>query len=149
MMKSARKLKTLHLSYCDWLTDETLSTTLTLCKEIECLAVSSFRITDQSLFSIAKLHSLMKLSLSSTEVTDGGIMELLTGCTKLASLNVDDCPSVSIATLYSVYDLIRQGSLNKQLVIRFGGHLVKMNSLKDREEISYYYPGSIFTAKLK
>ncbi|XP_074604053.1 uncharacterized protein LOC141857454 [Brevipalpus obovatus] len=150
MIKPARKLKTLHLLYCDWLTDEMLSTTLTVCKEIECLDVPSSQITDKSLISIAQLESLVRLSLYSSKVTDEGVMKLLTRCTKLAFLNVNDCSSVSIATLYNAYDLISRGLLNKQLVILFGLHIVRMNTLKNREDISHYYPmKEVYTNILK
>ncbi|XP_074604046.1 uncharacterized protein LOC141857447 [Brevipalpus obovatus] len=138
MIKPARKLKKLFLPHCNWVTDEMLSTTLTVCKEIESLEVSSHKITDQSLISVTQLESLVELNLSFTKVTDGGIMKLLSECPKLTFLNVDDCYSVSIATLYSAYDLIRQGSLNKQLVICFEGYVVRMDTLKDREDISHY-----------
>ncbi|XP_074598166.1 uncharacterized protein LOC141852899 [Brevipalpus obovatus] len=140
IMKSARKLKKLILSYCDWLTDEMLSTTLILCEELKLLDVSSRQITDKSLISIAQLDSLVELSLTRTKVTDEGIMKLLTECISLAYLDVDNCFSASIATLYNAYDLISQGSLNKQLVICFGGHTVAMNTVKDRRDISHYYP---------
>ncbi|XP_074595951.1 uncharacterized protein LOC141851072 [Brevipalpus obovatus] len=138
MIKPARKLKKLLLPYCHWLTDAMLSTILTFCKEIECLDVSSHQITDQSLIPISQLDSLEEISLNTTRVTDEGIMKLLNECPGLASLNVNYCSSVSVATLYNAHDLISQGSTNKQLVIRFGGHIVKMNSLKNREEISHY-----------
>ncbi|XP_074604052.1 F-box and leucine-rich repeat protein 13-like [Brevipalpus obovatus] len=140
MMKSARKLKKLLLLSCYWLTDEMLSTALAVCKEIKCLAVVSSQITDKSLISIAQLDSLVILSLSGTKVTDQGIMKLLTKCINLAYLDVDDCFSVSFATLYNAYDLISQGSLNKQLVIRFRGHIVRMKIVKARENISDYHP---------
>ncbi|XP_074595680.1 uncharacterized protein LOC141850846 [Brevipalpus obovatus] len=138
MIKPAKKLKKLLLPNCIWLTDEMLSTVLTLCKEIEFLDVSSHQITDQSLNSIAQLDSLVELFLNSTHVTDDWIMKILTKCTKLAYLDVEDCPSVSIATLYQAYDLISQGSLNKHLVICFRGYAVRMNTLQEREDISHY-----------
>ncbi|XP_074600465.1 F-box and leucine-rich repeat protein 13-like [Brevipalpus obovatus] len=132
MIKSARKLKTLLLPNCNGLTDEILSTILNLCKEIGCLDVSSRQITDQSLISIAQLNSLVRLSLKNTRVTDEGIRKLLTGCTKLAFLNVDDCSSVSIATLYDAHDLISQGALNKELMIRVGGKTIPINTWTSR-----------------
>ncbi|XP_074601351.1 uncharacterized protein LOC141855285 [Brevipalpus obovatus] len=138
MIKPARKLKKLLLPYCIWLTDEMLFIALTFCKEIECLDVSSHQITDQSLIPISQLDSLEEISLNNTKVTDEGIIKLLSECPKLTFLNVDYCSSVSFETLYKAYDLISQGSLNKQLVIRFGGETIPMNPLKDREDISGY-----------
>ena len=97
-------MRVLGAESCQLLTDYGVGTLTSLCKKLTFLSLDFSRITDSSLYTIARNCSVLcELYLNGClSVSDEGIAALAHGCPQLTNLGVEQCPLVTDRALMAL-----------------------------------------------
>ncbi|CAH1173551.1 unnamed protein product [Phaedon cochleariae] len=107
LFKHTNSLCLLLLAHCDQMNDDVLEVLANYCPNLMGLDIGGcVNITDMGMDKLSKLRNLTWLTLSSTQISDGGIQSIVTGPSgaKIKELRIEDCKNVTEQGLRAVAD---------------------------------------------